>query len=116
MKAFRPDSDGILAAEHGANETGVLYGAKWTDQLKAISDTETITTSTWTVTVKQGDDNTTPLVVSNEGSVSPTGITSFRVSGGTVGSQYDLANTVTTSSGQTFIKYARMRVVAVRGF
>lgn len=69
-------------------------GIDWTMYLEKVSATETIATSTWTVT---GDD--AALVASADSIVTGNKKTQVKLAGGTAGVTYRLRNRITTSSG-----------------
>lgn len=65
-----------------------IYGLDWSDFLGA----DTIASSDWTV----------PTGLTENAATNDTTSTQIRVSGGTVGTQYQLVNRITTDAGATY--------------
>lgn len=97
---FRSDRDGIFIEK---SDSGVLaYTLDWTDWLS----TDTVATSSWTVSTISGD--STPLAIDSN---SKTTVTSQVVlSAGTVGNIYTVTNTITTAGGYTEERHFRVVV------
>jgi len=68
------------------------FGRNWTRWLAEISSTETITVSSWAA-------SPSGLTLTAGSIVTGALKTQIKVAGGTVGVEYELTNTITTSSG-----------------
>jgi hypothetical protein len=104
---------------HDPNSVDV-YGVRWCskDGTNDASSSDsgklqsaTISTSNWTVPVGITEDSNTLAAFTSQGvTFAINTVARITLSGGTVGTDYDLANRITTSDGRTLDKTITIRV------
>lgn len=83
------------------------YSNDWTDFI-AQTPGDTISTSEWTVPVGITD----MAVADGKPHAITAAVTSIWLKGGTLGTRYDIANTITTAAGRVDVRTFTIRVVA----
>ena len=101
INGFLRDNEGIYIPKDA--DASLTYTLDWTDWL---TNSETITASTFTVETIAGDgDPLTKVTQSNTNYK-----TTVKINGGTVGKLYKVYNTITTSGSLTERRYFRIKV------